>query len=151
VNTSNLRAGDGQRGRRRRRAHSAEFKAEAVAACSHRGISIAAVALDRGLNANLLRRWVREAEQPGARRTDAMPAALAPVVASPSTSPTPAAPRFIALTPAQPVGSPSVPPAPPPVIFVELHRAETSIYISWPLSASAEAAAWLRDLPALLK
>ena len=44
--------------RRRRRRHSAEFKAEAIAACLQPGISIAAVALARGLNANLLRRWI---------------------------------------------------------------------------------------------
>ncbi len=41
-------------GRRQRRCHSAEFKAESVAACRP-GVSIAAVALARSLNANLLR------------------------------------------------------------------------------------------------
>jgi transposase-like protein len=39
--------------RRRRRRHSAEFKAESVAACLQPGVSLAAVALSRGLNANL--------------------------------------------------------------------------------------------------
>ena len=48
--------------RRRRRLHSDEFKADAVAACTQPGVSMAAVALSRGVNANLLRRWVREAE-----------------------------------------------------------------------------------------
>ena len=48
-------------GRRRRRRHSAAFKAEAVTACRQPGVSIAAVALSRSLNANLLRRWVVEA------------------------------------------------------------------------------------------
>ena len=52
-------------GRRRRRRHSKQFKAEAVAACRQSGISIAAVALSRELNANLLRRWVSEAERTG--------------------------------------------------------------------------------------
>src|ERR1700743_750298 len=51
--------------RRRRRRYSAEFKAEAVAACQQLGVSMASVALTRGLNANLLRRWVVEAEQNG--------------------------------------------------------------------------------------
>src|SRR6201996_7162794 len=51
--------------RRRRRRYSAEFKAEAVAACQQLGVSMASVALTRGLNANLLRRWVVEAEQTG--------------------------------------------------------------------------------------
>ena len=49
--------------RRRRRRHSAEFKAEAVAACRQPGVSIAAVAMSRSVNANLLRRWVVEAER----------------------------------------------------------------------------------------
>ena len=52
-------------GRRRRRQHSALFKAEAVGACQQPGVSIAAVALSRGLNANLLRRWVQQAERGG--------------------------------------------------------------------------------------
>ena len=50
-------------GRRRRRRHSVFFKAEAVGACEQPGVSVAAVALARGLNANLLRRWVQEAER----------------------------------------------------------------------------------------
>ena len=48
--------------RRRRRRHSAEFKADAVAACTRVGVSIASVALTHGVNANLLRRWVLAAE-----------------------------------------------------------------------------------------
>jgi len=58
VNTS-----DGHSGRRHRRQHSAEFKAKVVAACRKPGVSIAAVALANGLNANLLRRWVVTEEQ----------------------------------------------------------------------------------------
>ena len=48
--------------RRRRRIHSDEFKADAVANCTQPGMSMAAVAMANGVNANLLRRWVREAE-----------------------------------------------------------------------------------------
>jgi transposase-like protein len=50
-------------GRRRRRNYSAHFKAEAVGACQQAGVSIAAVARARGLNANLLSRWVLQAER----------------------------------------------------------------------------------------
>ena len=42
--------------RRRRRRHSAEFIAEAVAACRQPGVSIAAMAMSRSVNANLLRK-----------------------------------------------------------------------------------------------
>ncbi len=52
-------------GRRRRRRHSELFKAEAVGACQQPGVSIAAVAVARGLNANMLRDWVRKAERSG--------------------------------------------------------------------------------------
>ena len=45
-------------GRRRRRTHSAGFKAKVVAACRAPGVSIAAVAMANGINANLARRWV---------------------------------------------------------------------------------------------
>jgi transposase-like protein len=53
---------DNQAGPRRRRPHSDEFKARAVASCMQPGMSMAAVAMAHGVNANLLRRWVREAE-----------------------------------------------------------------------------------------
>ena len=49
-------------GRRRRRKHSAEFKAHVVAACSKPGVSSASVAMANGINANLVRRWVKDAE-----------------------------------------------------------------------------------------
>ena len=51
-------------GRRTRRLHTDEFKADAVVAACQPGVSMAAVAMARGINANLLRRWVREAEMP---------------------------------------------------------------------------------------
>ena len=50
-------------GRRRRRTHSAEFKAQVVASCRQAGVSIAAVTMASGVNANLARRWVVTAEQ----------------------------------------------------------------------------------------
>jgi transposase-like protein len=43
-----------------RRHHSAEFKAKVVEDCRGAGVSMAAVALAHGLNANLLRRWMVE-------------------------------------------------------------------------------------------
>jgi len=50
--------------RRRRRRHSADFKAEAIAACRKPGASIAAAALERSINASLLRRWMLEGKRP---------------------------------------------------------------------------------------
>ncbi|MFP3507469.1 transposase [Burkholderia sp. SIMBA_062] len=48
--------------RRRRQRYSEEFKAQVVAACRGIGVSVAAVALEHRLNANLLRRWIDQAE-----------------------------------------------------------------------------------------
>ena len=62
-------------GRRRRRLHSDEFKVNAVASFMHPGMSMAAVAMANGVNANLLRRWVRAAEmRPGAEVAHALAA-----------------------------------------------------------------------------
>ncbi|MBO1859389.1 transposase [Burkholderia cenocepacia] len=48
--------------RRCRQRYSEEFKAQVVAACQGIGVSVAAVALEHRLNANLLRRWIDQAE-----------------------------------------------------------------------------------------
>lgn len=116
-------------GRRRRRTRSDEFKADAVAACMQPGISMAAVAMSRGINANLLRRWVREAEvQPPA------------VAADLSCAPMPALPKpaFVPL----PMPAAAV----PQDICIELRRGAMSIAVTWPSSAAAECAQWMREL-----
>ena len=116
--------------RRRRRTHSDDFKANAVASCMQPGMSMAAVAMAHGINANLLRRWVREAELGrGAQRTQ-------PLVVS---------------KPAVKTAAPFVPmhlPAPgsTPIIRIELRRGATAINVSWPAEAAAACAAWMREL-----
>lgn len=114
-------------GRRRRRRHSAEFKAAVIQECMRPGVSIAAVALVHSLNANMLRKWLIDAEQ-----VAALPP-TAPVMTEPSMP----APTFIplALT-APPVDAD---------IRIELHRSGTTINITWPAAAAAQCAAWLRD------
>jgi len=121
VNTKQgLRAG------RRRRHHSAEFKAKVVEACRGAGVSMAAVALAHGVNANLLRRWVVENKWIG--RT-------------PGPANSPPQQEFVAL--------PWVAQAPQLGagcdIRVELRRGATTITISWPAQAAGDCAAWLRE------
>ncbi|KDR30792.1 transposase [Caballeronia grimmiae] len=48
--------------RRRSRRYTEDFKARVVAACQGTGVSVSAVALEHRLNANLLRRWLDQAE-----------------------------------------------------------------------------------------
>ena len=114
-------------GRRRRRHHSVFFKAEAVGACQQPGVSIASVALARGLNANLLRRWVQEAE-----RGDA-PIAIRS--GRPTTGPQ-GAEGFV------PVSlSPSVSES---MIQIELRNGGKQVSLRWPASQARECALLLR-------
>jgi len=121
-------------GRRRRRRHSDEFKAEAVAACMQPGVSVSAIALARGVNANLLRYWLRNAEMKPAARIAAVP------VATPTSVATPPKPSFA------PMILPAPTPAPPQDIRIELRRNATTVTVTWPTSATSECAAWIREL-----
>ena len=114
-------------GRRRRRRHSDEFKAEAVAACRKPGVSIAATALARSINANLLRRWVLEAE-----RTEAGSLVATKPVTAPNES-------FVPLPmPAQPADDTP--------IRIEVRRGTMTLSVQWPRSALHECAVWLREV-----
>ena len=111
--------------RRRRRRHSEAFKAAAVAACLQPGVSIAAVALSRGLNANLLRRWVVEAERTG----------------RPVSSGSPPAGTAAGFVPVSLSSAGSE-----PVICLELRCGAGTVSVQWPASAARECAALLREL-----
>lgn len=67
--------------RRRRRRHSAEFKAAVIQECMRPGVSMAAVALAHSLNANMLRKWVIDAEHALPPAPKAMPRQDDPVIA----------------------------------------------------------------------
>jgi transposase len=116
-------------GRRRRRTHSAHFKAEAVGACQQPGISIAAVALARGLNAAMLHRWVKAAERsrnPIAIRTTAPSAGIE------------SSKSFLPMSlPANPAEG---------VIRIEVKRRGGTVSVEWPASAGHECALLLREL-----
>jgi len=55
--------------KQRRRNYSNEFKDEAVKLVTEQGYSIAEAARNLGINANLLGRWKKEAEQPAGEST----------------------------------------------------------------------------------
>ena len=115
-------------GRRRRRKHSAEFKAHVVAACSKPGVSSASVAMANGINANLVRRWVKDAE---GEREDVEAIEAAKPVKRPAT-------KFV------PLPLPS--PAPVSDVRIELQRGATKVVVTWPSTAASECAAWMREL-----
>ena len=103
-----------------RRRHSAELKALVLRECAAPGASVAAIAMSHGINANVVHKWRRLAAGEGST----------PVVA----------PTFVplALPPAQAAGTAN--------IRIELRRGATSVAVDWPVAASAECAAWLREL-----
>ena len=105
------------------------FKAEAVGACQQPGVSIAAVALARQLNANLLRSWVRQAERNKA------PIAIRPTAPSVAIE---SSESFVPV--ALPLGSPES------VIRVELRRKGRTMHLQWPASAARDCALLLREL-----
>lgn len=118
---------------RRRRQHSDEFKAQVVAACSQPGVSIAAVSMAHGVNANLARRWISDARGP-ARELIEMQRAEPEVAAPKSALPPPFVPVTMPSTPAL------------SEIRVELRRGSTAISVTWSVAAAAECAAWMREL-----
>lgn len=111
---------------RRRRRHSSEFKAAVIQECMRPGVSMAAVALAHSLNANLLRKWVIDAESALPPKPKSAPAQDAPMPG----------PTFVPLAlPAATLEGD---------IRVELQRGGTTVTLVWPASAARECAAWLR-------
>ncbi|MEM8647637.1 MAG: transposase [Pseudomonadota bacterium] len=109
--------------RRRRRRHSPEFKARIIAACQESGVSVARVALDHGLNANMVRQWVKASR------------------VAPTTNPA----TFVPLALPAPAAQASSTVA-DGAIRIEVSRAGAAIAISWPVSHADRAVSLLREL-----
>lgn len=108
--------------KRTRRQHSAEFKRQVVGDCRKPEASVAGVALAHGVNANLVRRWLREQG-----------------VAPPSERVT-AETNVLDFVPVR-IDPPEVPPRD---IRIELRRGGSVATIHWPLQAAHELGAWLQ-------
>ena len=117
---------------RTHRTYSAQFKAELVAACGQPGVSIAALAGQHAMNANVLHRWLKEHQRSGRHQLAAHSpaAAAAPETVSPLAA-------FIALQLPAPAQQPET-----REIKVELRRGALSMVVTWPVSAAAELASW---------
>lgn len=102
----------------RRRRYSVEMKARILSACDEPGASVAQIALEHGLNANLVHKWRRKAASDGGW------------VVKPTSVAVPIN-DFVAV-PVQPVSD----------IRVAVRRGQTVIEVHWPASA-AEACAQL--------
>ena len=118
-----------QKPSRRKRHHPEEFKQAVIEACCEPGASVAGIAMANGVNANQVRRWMRErCIEPPTRRL------LVPTVGNKSGI----APEFVQL-PLAPTQAASRD------IRIEIRRGNTTIKVDWPEQASGDCAAWLRD------
>lgn len=122
-------------GRRTRRRHPVDFKQGVIQACMQPGVSIAAIAVANGLNTNMVRKWVIDAEARQGRA--AIPSSRPSQTSAMTKPPEKTTPGFL------PLATAVVEPAP---ISIEINRAGTAIKVSWPSSSAAECAVWLREL-----
>lgn len=114
---------------RHRRYHPEEFKQAVIEACCELGASVAGIAMANGVNANQVRRWMRERGiEPPTRRvpTPVIEAALG------------TAPAFVQLPLASAESASRD-------IRIEIRRGNAAIKVDWPVQASGDCAAWLRD------
>lgn len=116
-----------QKPSRRRRHHPEEFKLAVIEACCEPGASVAGIAIANGVNANQVRRWMRERGIESPTRRVAMPV----LEAMP-------APAFVQLP---------IAPAMPTLgdIRIKIRRGNTAIKVEWPVQASGDCAVWLSD------
>ncbi|MDO8773457.1 MAG: transposase [Burkholderiaceae bacterium] len=106
----------------KRRSYSPELKLQIVGACTQSGASIAEVALQHGINANIVHRWLREHSQGTLvnRAQTFVPVTLNSATESATVQPT-------------------------ADIRVEVKRANATIVVHWPLVGGAACAQWLRE------
>lgn len=120
--------------RRRRRLHSDEFKANAVASAAQPGVQMASVAMSLGINANLLRRWVRDAEVTPVNSAEGNAPQL---LRSPELKSSPSS--FV------PLQLPALV-TPASDIRMEVKRGSTTVVVTWPAALATECGTWLREL-----
>lgn len=121
-------------GRRHRRQHSEEFKAELIALCQQRGVSVAAVARDHDLHPNLLRKWVQEFERFGHHEPAHYPAARCDVAA-----------EFVPLRLAPPAKLVAQQESAAD-IHIDLQHNGFTASVRWPVAHAQQCAAWLGEL-----
>ena len=128
--------------RRTRRTYTPQFKAELVALCHKPGTSIAALAQQHGMNANLLHRWLKEWSQ-GLHRLDGSFTTAAVTPQTPAFIPIKLSAARSTTTREQPPVDSSMPAAD---IRIECQRHGLTVTVHWPLSDAARCAQVLRDL-----
>jgi len=106
---------------RSRRHHSTEFKQELIGLCQP-GVSISAVALAHGVNANLLRRWIKAFAVETTLSEESILGKLVPI-------------RVESKSSVSTEGN----------IQLEIQRGSTRIHIKWPIAEAHACAQWLGE------
>lgn len=122
--------------RRTHRTYSRQFKAELVASAKQPGASIAAIALQHGMNANVLHRWLKEHEQDARHQLVGLSSSGESLARSP-------VPAFIAIK--LPTATATYEPTACD-IKVELRKGAVSMIVTWPASAADDFAQWTRAI-----
>ena len=120
--------------RSNRRVHSSEFKAQVLAECNQPGASVAAVAIARGLNPNVVRKWL------AGKNMKRMYAAV------PATAPRIPPLQFVPVELVKSERHHANIPAPQPDIRLELDRGGLRLKLQCAASAGPAYAALLRAL-----
>jgi transposase len=127
---------DATKGETRRR-HSDELKAAVLVECRQPGKSIAGVALKHGLNANMVRAWLRKSQQPPVCHSIVRPASAAALGFAPQ--------QFVPVSmDALPVFEDKCDKA-ASAIQLELRRGNSTATVTWPTELAGECGAWLRE------
>jgi transposase-like protein len=119
--------------RRARRRHDPEFKRQVIEACQQPGVSVAAIALANGLNANYLRRWVKEHRDQFGRHKISAPVVVAPPSA-----------RLVPVTLQAADVAADV--ATLGEIRLDIRRGQTTVQLAWPVEHAAQLGVILKDL-----
>ena len=109
-----------------RRRHSAQLKAEVVFECQQPGASVAAIALARGLNANLVHGWLSLSKAAKKHGDGVEQAGNA---------------RFIEMQLPVPMASA----APHRDLQIEVRRGAMTVSVTWPAESMSECAVWMRE------
>lgn len=121
----------------KRRAYSAQLKAQVLLQCSQEGASVSGVALSYSLNANMVHRWIREARQRVlVEAAEASGQQFVPLQLQDAT--VIEAETGTAPVPSEATGSSCA-------IRIEVRRGSAVVSIDWPTDCATSCGAWLRD------
>ena len=121
-----------------RRKHSDEFRAAVLSECRQSGKSIAGVALKHGLNANMVRVWLRNSES---SPVDHSLVNLATSSATLESEPQ----QFVAVRMDEPPASKDKCAKRSTAIQLDLRRGNSTATITWPSELASDCGAWLRE------